>query len=101
MPQCWNDGPNPLKEDLFHAVGVDRPGMVEKPAKCDGRIKDKTAQVRPSSIRSLTFTPRRRLALFRIFSTSLKISFKVAAGAAGTGTRTAASFPRRVMPIFS
>src|SRR5437763_12822586 len=99
MPQCWYDGPNPLKKELFHPVGIDRHRMVEKPAKCDGSIKDKTAQLRPSSIRSLTFTPRPSLARFRIFSISLKISFKLAAGAAGT--RTAASSPRRVMPIFS
>src|SRR6516225_3251730 len=99
MPQVGNNSPGSLQKELFHAVGIDRYGLVEKPTKCDRRIEDKATHVRPSSIKFFAFKPRSILARFLIFSMSLKTSLRLASGA--TGTRTAASRPRRVIPIFS
>src|SRR5260370_31410623 len=93
MPQRGNDSSSTLKEVLFHPVGKRRHRVVEKPAKCNGSIKDKTIQVRPSSISSFTSTLRLSLTRFRIVSISRKTSRKLVSGAAGT--RKTCTFPPR------
>src|SRR5207249_10816871 len=70
MPQGANDSSSTLKEVLLHAVGKRRHRVVEKPGKCNGSIKDKTIQARPSSISSFTSTLRVSLTRFRILSIS-------------------------------
>src|ERR1700739_4802673 len=99
MPQGGNNSTGSLQKEPFYAVGIDRYGLVEKPTKCDRRIKNEATHLRPSSIRFFTLTPRSILDRFRIFSMSLKTSLRLVSGVAGT--RTAASCPRRVIPIFS
>ena len=52
MPQRGNHSSSALKEVLLYPVGKRRHRVVEKPAKCNRSIKDKTIQIRPSSISS-------------------------------------------------
>src|SRR5258708_36602711 len=86
MPQRGNDSSSTLKEVLLHPVGKRRHRVVEKPAKCNGSIKDKTIQVRPSSISSFTSTLRLSLARFLILSISRKTSLKLISDAAAINT---------------
>ena len=74
-------------------------GLPTNHARLTDASRNKTLQTRPSSISSFTEDRFDRLMLFRISSMSAKISLTFISLRAGT--ITAASFPRRVIPIRS
>jgi hypothetical protein len=86
VPQCGDYRSSPSDEELLHAVGIGRDRIIEKPANGYGSIEDDSLQMRPSSTRFLTFTPRGSLARLRILSISSITLFKLVSGGADERT---------------
>jgi hypothetical protein len=77
---------------------IRRHRLIYEPGQSHRCVQHKTAQRRPSSIKSLVATPFRALARRRIFSIFAKISLiSLNAGSLLAGTISAASFPHRVI----
>jgi hypothetical protein len=82
---------------LFNAKCVCGHRLVKKPSKRNGSVEYERFQLRPSPIRALMLVLRVSFTRFRMLSMSANSYFTLTAGRAGT--MTAASLPRRVIPI--
>src|SRR6266700_7396682 len=99
MPKRWHSRAGAVEEGPPDLRVISGYGIVQEPGERNRCIQNETLQIRPSAIRSLTLKPRGRRAPFLIRSISSKVSCRLLSARAGM--MTAASFPRRVMPIRS
>src|ERR1700678_4039726 len=99
MPKSGDYCPVPANQPLPHVFRKLRDRIIDKPSQRHRGVEYETRHRRPSSIRSLTVNFPRGLARCRIFSMSANICATFCWLRAGT--MTAASFPRRVIPLCS